>query len=330
MIQKVTYPLHSLIINESVIQTYINKFWNEQYSKIIANKNNQHLMILFKVVYSENELGYRTIGHLRRVNFNDRVEYIEYLVERLGILNDSYTSITINKILITYILREGVASGTRALLSNLEDKTTVHHRFNNYNLPISMNPSDYGTILATANLGLVTRFIISSINKKIFQIDTSLDKLTNLVTLLGASDLKWTDTFVSEGCFKREIGKSTIYFLDGVEVLRKQQLPTKPFGVLQTEKHIKRSFVTMDIETIKKDNPIIPYLINAYNGTEHITSYANLTLSQDDLFKGFFNQLLTFFTKGNTLLVYAHNLSNFDGIFLLNKLISYGKLEPLY
>ena len=42
------------------------------------------------------------------------------------------------------------------------------------------------------------------------------------------------------------------------------------------------------------------------------------------------NQLLTLFTKeSNTLVVYAHNFSGFDGIFLLKHLLSYGKVEPL-
>lgn len=86
----------------------------------------------------------------------------------------------------------------------------------------------------------------------------------------------------------------------------------------------------MDLETIKQNNKLIPYLICAYNGTEYITSYADSTLNQKILFKNFFKGLLTFFKNRGVLNMYAHNLSNFDGVFLLNHLMEYGKLEPLY
>ena len=36
----------------------------------------------------------------------------------------------------------------------------------------------------------------------------------------------------------------------------------------------------MDIETIKSDNQLIPYLICGYNGSEYITSYADSTLDK--------------------------------------------------
>jgi len=91
-----------------------------------------------------------------------------------------------------------------------------------------MNPTDYGTVLAHSIIGGVSRYIIINSIKRIFQIDASLDQMINNVTLLGPSDLKWIDTKLDEG-FKREIGKSTLYFLDGEIVLQKLQLNAKSF-----------------------------------------------------------------------------------------------------
>jgi hypothetical protein len=68
-----------------------------------------------------------------------------------------------------------------------------------------------------------TRYICS-LNNKIFQIDISLDQTINKVTILGSSDLNWIDVKIDDHSFKREIGKSTIYFLDGEIVLQKLQL----------------------------------------------------------------------------------------------------------
>jgi len=88
----------------------------------------------------------------------------------------------------------------------------------------------------------------------------------------------------------------------------------------------------MDIETIKSvNNKLTPYLICAYNGTDYITSYANESLDQKALFTSFINQLLTFFSKDrNTLVVYAHNFGTFDGVFLFNQLLQFGKVKPQY
>ena len=161
-------------------------------------------------------------------------------------------------------------------------------------------------------------------NKKVFEIDISLDGLINKVTVLGASDLKWTDTKLSEG-FKREIGKSTIYFMDGEAILRKQLLPAKPFRKLVPDKKLTTDFLTMDIETIRLDTgKISPYLICAYDGQDYITSYNE---NPKALFTSFIEQLLARTNKNQT--IYAHNLSAFDGVLTMRYLMEYGDVEPL-
>jgi len=94
------------------------------------------------------------------------------------------------------------------------------------------------------------------------------------------------------------------------------------------------NFVTLDIETIKRQNgKLMPYLISAYNGSDYITSYANIVngvLDQQELVTSFINQLITFFPrKSKTLTVYAHNLSSFDGIFLVRNMLPLGSVQPL-
>ena len=198
------------------------------------------------------------------------------------------------------------------------------------NLPVTMNPFEYGQVLAKEVIVNDIKYIIKDQVNRLFEVISNMEGTINNVRTLDASDLKWSDTVVSEGCFKREIGKSTIYFLDGVEVLRKQIIPSKPFRKTTVDKFLQEKFITFDIETIRKNKELIPYLICAYNGTDYAISYANSTLNQNDLFKRFLDQLLTFFNNSKKLTIYAHNLSNFDGIFLLKQLINYGEVKPLY
>lgn len=70
-----------------------------------------------------------------------------------------------------------------------------------------------------------------------------------------------------------------------------------------------------------------PYSAKAiYNGNKYITSFG---LNQKVLFTEFIKNLLTLFEfKKRTLIVYSHNLSNFDGVFLMKHLLQFGKVKP--
>jgi hypothetical protein len=129
MIKLQSYQTTDILITKKVLSIYINKFWNDIFSPIIK-KDTKHLWIMCKVNYSE-ELGYKTLGHLRRVNFTDKELFIEYLSERLSVLNDSYISESISNITFSYIINDGLAEDNRRLLQDLSDRTATTHRFNN-------------------------------------------------------------------------------------------------------------------------------------------------------------------------------------------------------
>jgi len=334
MIKNKTYilPSNSILTNE-VLKYYISQFWNEEFTPIQNGPAVKHLMVLCKVKYSGNEEvegNYKTLGPLRRVEFKDLELFFEYLIGRLGIIVDSYDENIITEIIFTYVVKEGeVSDKDRLLLEDLSDKEIKFHEFNKLILPLSMNPSDYGTIRGKTPIGDNIRYFVRKGNR-VYEIDVSLDKLINKVSIIGSSDLNWIDTKISDNLFKRDIGKSSNFFIDGVRVLRKKELSAKPFTKLSTDKTLANNFVTMDIETIKLESKIKPYLICAYNGTDYISTYADESLNQKSLVSSFIYQLVTFFTKdSNVLVVYAHNLSGFDGTFILKYLLEFGKVEPI-
>ena len=239
MIKNINYilPSQSILTNE-VLKSYLLQFWNEVFTPI-QNDTVKHLMVLCKVRYSgtgEIEGNYKTLGPLRRVEFKDLELFNEYLIGRLGILVDSYDDNIISEINFTYVIKDGeVSEKDRLLLEDLSDKDTKFHEFNKTNLPVSMNPSDYGTIRGDTLIGESIRYFVRKGNR-VYEIDVSLDKLINKVSVLGSSALNWIDTKISDNLFKREIGKSTIYFLDGEQVLIKRLIPAKPFSRLR-KKH---------------------------------------------------------------------------------------------
>lgn len=233
MIQNKTYNISSnQILTNDILNSYISRFFDEIFAPIVTNGKIKHLMILCKIQYSDTETSYKTLGPLRRIEFKDLELFSGYLNERLGIINDSYNPQSISKLIFTYVIKDGaITNNDRILLQNLSDNKLTFHDFNRIKLPVSMIPSDYGKILSHSVINGITRFITTT-NKKVFQIDISLDKMINNVTILGLSDFKWIDTKLENG-FKREIGKTTLYFLDGVLVFEKQ-LNAKTFRRLRS------------------------------------------------------------------------------------------------
>lgn len=232
MIQFKTYNInHQIILTNEVLISYVSKFWDDVFSTI--NQNDKHLMVLCKVKYSGTEDGYKTLGPLRRVEFKDLELFSEYLSDRLGILIDSYNPNSVSEIIFSYVVKDGeVSSKDRLLLEDLSDKEITFHEFNKIKLPVSMNPADYGTIRVESLIGRITRYIVRS-SSRVYEIDVSLDQITNKVSIVGASALEWTDTKISDDLFKREIGKATFYFFNGELVLVKRVLPAKPFTRLR-------------------------------------------------------------------------------------------------
>lgn len=332
MIQTQKYEIKNLFITNELLTSYINLFWNKTFSRLVLSRKDIHLLLLVKVQFLDNEMGYKTLADLRKVNFDDKELFTNYLIARLGILSEAYITLPISKIEFSYVVKKGIAINTQNHLEDIEDKvTSTTHRFNNLQLPISMNPSDYGDISNIGNYETFTRHTVIN-QDKVFQIDVSIDKLINTVKMLGAIDLSWTDTQISNDVFKRDIGKNSIYFMGKERILLKKVLTTKSYTPLKTDSILKNNFVTMDIETITVNNIITPYLICAYNGIDYITSYAKMdngVIDQKDLFNSFIDQLLTFFGQNKTLIVYAHNLSGFDGVLLMKYLIPFGKIDPV-
>jgi hypothetical protein len=87
MIQLKSYSINNLPLTNEILVVHVNNFWEEVFNKI---KDTSHLMLLCKVNFADEELGYRTLAHLRKVNFNDKELFIDYLTQRLSILNESY------------------------------------------------------------------------------------------------------------------------------------------------------------------------------------------------------------------------------------------------
>ena len=127
--------------------------------------------------------------------------------------------------------------------------------------------------------------------------------------------------------FNRVIGSSKYYIEEGKITLKEV---TKKYQYIQpTNKHSKpfNKFITLDIETRTIDGVFIPYCICLYDGQKPTSFYSTDYSSYEDMLKSAIKSIMR--NKYNLHVVYAHNLSGFDGIFLLKLLAELGTIEPL-
>lgn len=178
-----------------------------------------------------------------------------------------------------------------------------------------------------------------------FIIHSSLEGTTNTV-ITDSGGLQWLDTIVSPDIFKREINGSTLYFKNGVSILKSKILKAKPIAQIKTADHISdnNSFMTFDVETIefreKNIKRLKPYLISAFSqGTSLITH--SITFTEDilgdvkyirDITEDMFDEavsvmfhkfIIDIINNPEIKYVYAHNFAKFDGPILLKHLLTF-------
>ena len=216
-------------------------------------------------------------------------------------------------------------------VSNPSIESTKINNFTigNNTLPLTTDLTLWGRILTHK----LNKFRIKKINSKfVYEIYRYTREISyNLVkvkdstnsTILEFKDIlgKAVDTFT------RIIGSSKYYIEEGKITLKEV---TKKYQYIQpTNKHSKpfNKFITLDIETRTIDGVFVPYCICLYDGKKPTSFYSTDYSSYEDMLKSAIKSIMR--NKYNLHVVYAHNLSGFDGIFLLKLLAELGTIEPL-
>ena len=77
---------------------------------------------------------------------------------------------------------------------------------------------------------------------------------------------------------------------------------------------IDNKFITLDVETMVVDGEHIPYCVCLYDGKNNFSYYLTEFSDHFEMLEAVVNNLLR--QKYTGYVVYVHNLSRFDGIFL--------------
>jgi hypothetical protein len=155
-------------------------------------------------------------------------------------------------------------------------------------------------------------------SKNLLRFDITLgDKQQEVKVFKGLKQLcTFIDTFGDNPItFTRVLGLHEYKFINGDLTLKKLTRTVNFIAKNKIDKDIKDKIITLDLETRTLDNIMIPYCISYFDGVKATSLYLSDYKDSDDMLATCITSLLQ--RKYNGYKIYVHNLSNFDGIFLL-------------
>jgi len=362
----IQYELKDNIFNKDILSQFITKFYSD-HIKILAD--DQHILFLFRIVLINNDI--KTSTKLLKLD-NDlekKDNLIELLFEKLLITHESYNEIPIKAVIISYGIRKGkIISSINAIprlmqlekdggisVSGINNKKN-HHVYYNHKLPIALNPLDYGDLIGQFGQITVVSF------KKFYNI--IIDSSPSLALSEGDNPRKgenikkikyfkngqllyeWTDHIKEDKSLIREIGKTSFLWKDGVIQWTKILKETKPIKNKRLASRSKENFITMDLETISKQEPngvsLSVYLLSWYDGKRDKSHsyFINTTPNPNcggpradnngnirDIIYRAMRDICIRKYKGYK--IYMHNFAKFDAIFMIKYLIQIGDCHPI-
>jgi hypothetical protein len=307
-----------VFLNNDLIRDQINTFFQE------IDKDNKHILILFRVQYNNEE--YATIGTLQRLNFTEISinNYIDYITNILVYKEDHYKTEAIKNIIFSYSIREGILEVKEKKFNNNLDIKNDFLSYSQHKLPIAFNPIDYKNVMKITNYD----YICILPNHDVIQIK-HINKSSTKCKLLSNNELilEYNDKKVNDNTFVRKINSNKYIFEKGKLILKESIKKSNYIKPLKSSNKNNFKFLTLDIETyLDKDNYQIPYCICIYDGKENKSFYLDDFISPEDMLIAAIKSISIRKYKGYN--IYAHNFSNFDGIFLLKILNKVGNINP--
>jgi hypothetical protein len=155
-------------------------------------------------------------------------------------------------------------------------------KLENINLPISINPLDYGLLIDTNRYDEYIKYTLSTkgnifIIKK-FENHNEVEYFKNDILLI-----KFTDTNLFENKFIRTIDNKKFYFENNKQILATKEIKSKFIAKLKKSKVLTENFLTLDIETYVKDSILTVFCIGIYDGIKTQTFILNDYNSPEEL-----------------------------------------------
>jgi hypothetical protein len=334
---------YNFILSKEIITSFISSFWHDVMDGL---DDNQYVILLLKVNMEKTVIEngilktydvYATFDVVNRVIKTDKIKFTEKMNAIYDIKLDNYKEDVIRRLIMEYWIKEKPLDLPIELLSTLRnikkiknpenELKSISSKYYTTGLPLNRDYKTWGDVLYNDNDLLIIR---DKDNKdKTYHIEKGgygkikLGKQT-LYTFEdhNRSTIK---PKLDENIFVRIVNNHEFFILkpnkigeQGELILKTIKYKTDFIKPTKKDKKLINKFITFDIETRVQDNEHIPYAICYYDGINKYYFYVTEFKDHNHMIYTVLSSLLK--PKYSGYNVYVHNLSNFDGIFLLNNL----------
>jgi|SRR6267154_2375 len=214
----------------------------------------------------------------------------------------------------------------------LDQKETLNpnlnfQKYENNNLPISMNPMDYGKLINKIILKDSVVYFLQNENELAITIRKFEGYNQIEFFKQGTSLVKFTDEIISVNKFVRILDNKKFYYEDDKEILFYKEMKNKFIKKISPIKNLNNKFITLDIETFIKDSILIVYCISIFDGKNKNSFILNDFKNSEELIITALKSIMI--RKYNGYNIYMHNMAKFDIIFLLKYLVELGIVDPI-
>jgi DNA polymerase family B len=315
--EDLNFNIKNKLFSQSLFEKIFNQFWKQIETNFT---DNNHMFILFKIKYITGQT--LSIGNLQRVNNKDKKWYSEFIINFIELKASFYKETQIESLIFSYGFKDGKVKNKQEIIYD-----GLYQNYNNYQIPISTNPMDYGLLINKIDMKDSVAYFLHNEKGLTIAIRTYIDY--NLIEFFksGTTLLKFTDELIDNNKFMRRIDNKIFTFKDGRQILLSSELKTKFISKSSKCKNLVNKFITIDIETYITDGLLTPYLICFYDGKNFFSFYLSDYNSVEEMMLECLKSILKRKYKGYN--IYAHNLAKFDIIFLLKYLLKLGSIKPI-
>ena len=295
----------------------------------------------------------RTIAPIQNYNKNNFKDCYEIFVRYIEQMSEYYKNFEITSIIFTFcinkentILNKKIESEPEINenLSN-ENISKIKNKLKLYvkNLPITSDLNKWGEINVISGTypynfnklknNITTKILIDikdKHNNYIVEIklivNNNKNYLIHKVTVVNKKFMKPTHEFIdiienlnNLNNFTRIINNQLIVYNNKEPVYIQNRHKTNYFSKVKKCDSVNTNFITMDLETKSINGILEPYCICIFDGKNSFSFYITDFTSSEEMVKNALKFLMK--RKYNRSIVYLHNFSYFDGIFLFGSLL---------
>jgi len=327
----VEYNCSNQTISSKLINKMVNRLWLENFKEI--NEKEKYLILMFRVRLAETR-DIKTITKLQKLRFSSKEFLKSYLDLKSFLLKEVYSDLPISSIIFSFGFRDFLKLkddfiDTVAKEIEPVKNENLFHYFKNYKLPLNTDFNKLGKII-TENDSFKLIVLDNKTNLAV-KIENREDGFNYyLIDYIKNNKVKisWVDKIINieDDHLIRTISQTIVEYKNGDILSIRNIKKCNKIQKINTPRTISKNIITADLETyLDENNNMVPYLASFYQQGNMGYFFNNNT---NILFQNFFKKL--FCRKNRGFKIYFHNLSGFDGFFLIKYLIKFGyNISPL-